>query len=467
MAAVVPGSAQVTAGGPVAARVGRIVLRAWLGILGTAALVGLLWLIARSLVLAMFTPPWVLSTIAALCWTWAAVVVALLVHAWLLGRPQTLPLRVRRWMAGLTAVLALLAGYPPVAAGRRAMAAADLIGGVMSGRTVSAAVGGRFNVLLLGGDAGPDRIGVRPDSITLASIDAGTGRTVLFSLPRNLENVPFQPGTPAAAAMPKGYSCGDNCLLNAIYTWAQTHKDLFPGVTDVGAEAMKQAVAGITGLTVNYYVLIDLAGFEQLIDAMGGIRVTVTARVPIGGGTSKVSGYIEPGTQQLDGYHALWLARSRHGASDYDRMARQRCVMDAMLRQLDPVTVLERFQGIAAAGRSVVSTDVPASQLGTFLDLAMKAKPQTVRSLQFVPPQFNPAYPDFGRIRSAVAGAVRASESGQEPPTATGQATTSTESSARSQKASASSTAGSTTSSTADSQVGTGVDVQSVCRPAA
>jgi hypothetical protein len=177
---------------------------------------------------------------------------------------------------------------------------------------------------------------------------------------------------------------------------------------------MKEVVSGITGLTVNYYVLIDLAGFQQLIDALGGIRVTVTGRVPIGGGTSKVSGYIEPGTQRLNGYRALWLARSRHGASDYDRMGRQRCVMDAMLRQLDPGTVLERFQGIAAAGRDVVSTDVPASQLGTFLDLAMKVKSQKVRSLQFVPPEYNPAYPNFRRIRAVVADEVRISTTGQE-----------------------------------------------------
>jgi LCP family protein required for cell wall assembly len=415
MSAVVPGSAQVTAGDAGAARVGRVVLRLWLGLLAVLAALGLLWLVARSLVLTLFGYPSVLHTVAVACFTWLAVGIGLLAHAWLLGRPQTLPLRARRWLVGLTVVLALLSGYPPLAAGRRAWAAGDLIGGVLAAGPGSAATDGRFNVLLLGGDAGPDRTGTRPDSITLASIDAATGRTVLFSLPRNLEEAPFAPGTLASAAWPKGYSCGDRCLLNGIYTWAQTHRELFPGAVDPGAEAMKQAVSGITGLTVNYYVLIDLSGFAQLIDALGGIRVTVTGRVPIGGGTSKVSGYINPGTQRLDGYHALWLARSRHGASDYERMARQRCVMDAMLQQLDPATVLERFQGIAAAGRNVVSTDLPAAQLGTFLDLALKAKTQKVRSVQFVPPQYHPAYPSYGKIRGTVARAVQSSRSGEDP----------------------------------------------------
>jgi LCP family protein required for cell wall assembly len=406
---VLPGSAQVLAGNRV---VGRIVRRVWLGLVGCLLLVGLAWLIARPVALWLITSPTVLNVAAVASACWAAVMLAVLVDAWRLGRPDLLPIRVRRWLAAAAALLVLATGYPCLALGARASAAADLIGNVFSGTRTSAAVAGRFNILLLGGDAGPDRIGTRPDSVTLASIEVDTGRTVLFSLPRNLENVPFAPGSPGAQAWPHGYSCGDGCLLNAIYTWASEHPDLFPGAADPGAEAMREAVQGVTGLTVNYYVLIDLAGFEQLINAMGGITVNVQAPVPIGGGSSKVSGYVQPGTQHLDGYHALWFARSRHGASDYDRMARQRCVMDAMLRQLDPQAVLANFQQIAAASRNVVSTDIPVGQLPTFLGLAVKARGQPVRSIQFVPPLITPARPDFGVVQSRVAQAIAASRDG-------------------------------------------------------
>jgi LCP family protein required for cell wall assembly len=406
---VAPGTAQVLAGHRV---LGRLVRRIWLGLIGCLLLLGLAWLVARPLALWLVTSPVVLVTFAMVCACWAVVMVAVLVDAWRLGRPDLLPITVRRWLAGATALLVLVAGYPCLALSARAWAAADLIGSVFSGTHTSAASDGRYNVLLLGGDAGPDRIGTRPDSVTLASIDEHTGSSVLFSLPRNLESVPFAPGSPAAKAWPKGYSCGDACLLNAIYTWASEHPDVFPGVADPGAEAMKEAVEGITGLTVNYYVLIDLAGFERLIDAMGGVTVTVRAPVPIGGGTTKISGYVQPGTRKLDGYHALWFARSRHGASDYDRMARQRCVMDAMLRQLDPTAVLANFQEIAAASQKVVSTDIPAGQLPTFLDLAVKAKGQRVRSVQFVPPLITPARPDYGVIRSRVGQAIAAAKDG-------------------------------------------------------
>ncbi|MFD2350645.1 hypothetical protein ACFSTC_16920 [Nonomuraea ferruginea] len=62
-----------------------------------------------------------------------------------------------------------------------------------------------MNILLLGGDADDHRPGVRTDSMHLASVDVKTGNTVLFSLPRNLENVRFKPGTPMAERFPDGF----------------------------------------------------------------------------------------------------------------------------------------------------------------------------------------------------------------------------------------------------------------------
>jgi LCP family protein required for cell wall assembly len=402
-----PGSAQFAAGDR---RIGRAALRVWLAVLALGAFAGLLALIARPVFLSFATSPTMLVLVALGCFFAAAGWSFLLIDAWRLGRPQMLPRRPRLLVSLLAFALVLVIAVPMVGAGRRAWAAADFINSVFGSGRASEASHGRYNVLLMGGDAGADRIGVRPDSMTLASIDADTGRTVLFSLPRNLENVPFPPGSAAAKALPRGWDCGDNCLLNALYTWGQKNKALFPEDADPGAAVMKQAVAGVTGLEVNYYVLIDLRGFSNLIDAMDGIDVTVNTRVPIGGGTSKVSGYIEPGHRHLDGYRALWYARSRHGANDYERMARQRCVMDAMLQQLEPAMVLTKFQALAAAGKNVVSTDVPGGQLDMFLGLAAKAKSQRISSVQFVPPLINPARPDLHLIRTKVSAAIDASE---------------------------------------------------------
>ena len=160
------------------------------------------------------------------------------------------------------------------------------------------------------------------------------------------------------------------------------------------------AVAAITGLKVNYYALIDLKGFQRLINAVGGVTINVKTRVPIGGETTQISGYIKPGNRHLTGYQALWYARSRTGSSDYERMARQRCVMTAMLQQMSPQKVLLKFQGIASASGQVISTSIPDGEVGTFVDLALKAKSQKVTSVQFVPPLIVPKHPDFARIRS-------------------------------------------------------------------
>ncbi|GLY28475.1 hypothetical protein Kisp02_18400 [Kineosporia sp. NBRC 101731] len=410
-----PGSAQLVAGSSsrhseklsrARLAVARASLCLWACALLVAGVLAGVAVIDRDRVLGLLTHPWVIRPLALALLGGAVIWPLLLLDAWRIGQAPELTRRSRRWIALLSAVLMMLTFVVPLALGQRVWAAADLLSGVFGSGKHSAAVDGRYNVLLLGGDTGPTRVGTRPDSVNLASIDEKTGRTALFSMPRNLQNVPFPAGTPAAQRWPEGYDCGDDCLLNAIYTYGNDHPALFPGTQDPGAEAMMQAVQGITGLKVNYYVIIDLQGFQDLVDAVGGIDVDVVARTPIGGGTSKIHGWIEAGRQHLDGYHSLWYARSRETTSDYDRMARQRCVMTSMVNQLDPATVLEHFRTIASASTQVVSTDIPARRLPMFLELARKAKGNEIESVQFVPPLIVPKNPDYSEVRRQVTSTI-------------------------------------------------------------
>jgi hypothetical protein len=144
---------------------------------------------------------------------------------------------------------------------------------------------------------------------------------------------------------------------------------------------------------------------------MGGITIDVGRRVRITGPEGQLRGVIEPGRQRLDGYHALWYARSRVDTNDYDRMARQRCVMAAMLHQLDPATVLVKFREIARAGEQLISTDIPPGELDTLASLALKARHGTVTSVQFVPPLIKTARPDFDLIKEKVQEALAVSAS--------------------------------------------------------
>jgi polyisoprenyl-teichoic acid--peptidoglycan teichoic acid transferase len=409
MTVLLPGSAQLAAGNK---RVGRVALRAVVVAVSFVALVALVGLVSPTKLVWLGTHIWFLSVLRFALIGYAVGWAYLLVDAWRLADPMRLTRGQRLMMTGLNGVLCFTISGALLLASHYVAVQRDFIQSVFGQTLVTHAEHGRYNVLLLGGDAGPNRVGLRPDSITVASVDEQTGRTVLFGLPRNLADVPFPAGTVMHRRFPHGFNCREECYLNAVNTWATDHANLFPGVKNPGIEATKEAVEAITGLHINYYVLIDLRGFQDLVDAVGGVTVNVPERIAIGGPTlSHISGWIKPGRRHLDGYQTLWFARSRATSDDYARMARQKCVMNAMLHQLRPQTVLAHFGAIAKAGEQVVSTSIPASQLGTFVSLALKARSLPVSTVSFVPPRIDTGAPDWRLIRTMVRRAIAASRS--------------------------------------------------------
>jgi len=290
-------------------------------------------------------------------------------------------------------------------------AARGLLDTVFSGGSVEPPIDGRYNILLLGGDAGPDRLGLRPDSISVASIDAATGATTMIGVPRNLEQVRFSDDSPLWNEFANGYDCGDECLISYLYTYGIEHPELYPDAigdgSDAGIEAMRDAVEGVTGLELQYYVLIDMQGFSDLIDALGGIDITVAEPVTLGKNGDRPIGVIPAGAQHMDGATALWYARSRYDTTDYARMERQRQVQEAMLVQFEPANVLTKFQAVADAGAQVVKTDIPQGMLGAFVDLAAQARALPVTSLELAPDSgVVTAHPDYEMIHALVEAAL-------------------------------------------------------------
>lgn len=414
MTLVVPGSAQLLGHEK---RIGRWAIRAWATVLILILLWFLLLFINRGAAVSVITFKPVTVLIAAILAVGGVGWGLLVLHAWKMSNPINLAPRHRLGFGVLTLVLAIGMSGTGLASASVINAQGDFIGSVFAGGGDTSVKDGRYNVLLMGGDAGVDRYGLRPDSLTVASIDAKTGKTVLFSLPRNLEDFSFPSYSPMTKLYPERYTCGEHaCLLNSVYDKATENSHLYPGVRDPGAVATVEAVEWITGLDINYYALIDLDGFKALIDAVGGIRIDVLKPVPVGGGSTEVGRYIEPGTGVLmDGHNALWFARSRHESTDYERMARQKCVMLAMLNQLDPVTVATKFTQIARAGKEVVSTNVPAGEMDRLLELAIRARSMKVASTAFVPPKIYPGAPDFGLIRQIVADRIEESRQAPKP----------------------------------------------------
>jgi polyisoprenyl-teichoic acid--peptidoglycan teichoic acid transferase len=408
----VPGSAQIAAGDR---KLGRIALRVTLTVWALVILALVLLFTNRTLLINIVTNP-VASLLIVLVLTALAVGWAVLfINTLRLIRPVLLPPRMRP-AVGIALALAMVASSGSLGyAAYLLNVSRNAIGSIFNANGPAIEpVDGRYNFLMMGGDAGADRTGRRPDSLSVLSVDAKTGKTAIISVPRNLQNARFSEGSPMLKVYPDGYNCGDECLINAINTEVTNkYKDLYPGVADPGAQATLEAVSGTLGITVQAYVLVDMDGFAKLIDAMGGIRIKAGGWVPISGDMIDEAngihgmplGWIPAGDQKLDGFHALWYGRSREFVDDYARIQRQQCVQQAMLKQLDPATLLSKFEDIANAGTKVVESNISSSQLGSFVDLAMKAKGKEVSRLTIGPPDFAASFstvPDFDVIHDRV-----------------------------------------------------------------
>jgi LCP family protein required for cell wall assembly len=417
---LLPGSAQVLAGDR---RLGRVGIVATFVLLALLVVAGLLWLVARPVLLTV-----VGNAIGLLVVEVLAVAYAIL---WLVLGLDTLRLaRIAKAAPGMRAVVAgvaLVATIVPAALAGYSATVVDAGRGLVSsvfdfaGPPVDA-IDGQYTFMLLGGDAGADRVGLRPDSITVVSVNADSGAATMIGVPRNLANVPFPADSPMAAEWPDGFDCGtSDCLINAAYTYGDNHPELYPDAEAAGSspgiEATRDAVEGATGIPIQFFVIIDMQGFDDLIDALGGITIDIPADVPIAIEGGPVEEWIRAGDDvTLDGYHALWYARSRAGSNDYERMERQRVVQEAVISQFTPQVLLTQYASLSSAGQDLVQTDIPQAMIGSLADLAERTRSLPITNLELVPPVVNTAAPDFAQVHGLVAEAIASAEAVDDAP---------------------------------------------------
>ncbi len=273
----------------------------------------------------------------------------------------------------------------------------------------------RVNIMLLGQDAGPDRTGTRPDTIMVASIDTKTGRTALFSIPRNLQYVRFPEDSAPAEEFPDGFTYfgKDQNLINAVWSWAEgVRPDLFPGDDNPGLTATTMAVEETLGLEVDYYAMVNLQGFADLVDAIGGVDLEVERDIPIGGGASKVEGYVKKGWQHLDGFHALWYARSRHGSNDFDRNCRQQRIVRTVAEEANVSSLALNIPKLVGATERNIETDIPRTQVEAFVDLAQRIQKGGFKSYPINPSVTPSGNPDYPYIKEWVQASIKDSMEG-------------------------------------------------------
>jgi LCP family protein required for cell wall assembly len=265
---------------------------------------------------------------------------------------------------------------------------------------------GKFDLLLLGSDAGPYRWSRRMDVMLLVEIDVATGKVGMIGIPRNLVNTPFPSGKARDAV-----ACG--CftdLLNALYVEATfRHPDRWPGSGTVeGIGAVRSTISELTKRPIDAVLVADLWGVIKVVDAMGGVDVDVPTTLydpkypdPVYG---RIELLIKAGHRHFDGRLALAYARSRHSSSDYARMARQQTLLLAVRNEIGANTIINA-PGLFKAAKGFAWTDLPRSSLPNLVNLFGKAQSASVKQLRIVPPKY-PAWltpSEITRIRSAIA----------------------------------------------------------------
>jgi polyisoprenyl-teichoic acid--peptidoglycan teichoic acid transferase len=365
----------------------------------------------------------VVLVVAALAW------MGVIIRTYALARPAALRTGQRLLGAAVVALLCLGVAAPFGFAANLANSQRRLIDALfpsLSGGTPAVEAIGkpRLNVLLVGSDAGPDRRGTRTDTMMVASLDTRTGRTILFGLPRNMQRVPFPPGSAMDRRFPEGFHddadpLSGDYLLNGVYGYGHNFPEVAPKspTTDPGLNLLHSTVETMLGLELDYYVEVNMAGFAAIIDALGGLTVDVgPERLPVGGITPsgrrvKPDHYIPAGVQHLDGEDTLAVARSRTNTDDYARMGRQRCLLQYVLQQKSPTDLLTNFQGVAAATTGSVATNIPREVLPALVKVGDGVGTMALESVSFDPSladpgeengRFDTATPDFVYMRQVV-----------------------------------------------------------------
>ncbi len=286
----------------------------------------------------------------------------------------------------------------------------------------------RLTFLLVGADEGPGREGLRTDSMIVATVDVASGEAALFGLPRNFKRVPLpsrfrssfvelqkraiereavdedENGIPddwvdedgdGIPDEPEFVPCG--CfpeMLNRVHQYTQDWTGSYPNTPDPGLAALRDTIAHLVDLPIDYYFMVNMAGFVDIIDTIGGVDVMVSDPFHVAVSapsedSPKARVDVEPGMNHLSGLEALAYSRWRIGSSDYARMQRQRCLIRAATDQADAVTLVRSFHTLADVVERSVVTDIPLSLLPDLVEIVGRVDLDRIATVGFVPPTYN------------------------------------------------------------------------------
>jgi LCP family protein required for cell wall assembly len=233
-----------------------------------------------------------------------------------------------------------------------------------------------MNIVLLGNDNEiTGETVARTDTIIVVSINRTTGTVAMINFPRDL--YVYIPGWTMQR-------------INVAYPHGEE-----VGWTDGGFGLLRQTLLYNFGINVHYYAMVNLSGFRALVDAVGGVTLSVDcaiqdlpligAEVPRGAYPVADSEWVLPvGQYHMNGAEALWYARSRGNSSDFDRGRRQMQVLRAVWRQARENGLLANLPALWAEGSPYLTTSLTFEDILGLLPLAANLDAARIESFNLI-----------------------------------------------------------------------------------
>ena len=265
------------------------------------------------------------------------------------------------------------------------------------------------NYLLAGIHSRPWAHGGRTDPMLVLVMHRKSGHVGLVSIPRDMLVV--VPGE-------------DPNRINTVYA-----SGVRAGGPDEGVRRLKGVIRHTLGLDIAQVLFVDHAGFEGVVDQLGGVSVQVICPIhdrfidPRGPG-GKLELKLDTGVHHMDGRTVLMFVRSRHGRGLAERARRQQGVLMA-LRERARALGARRIRALIPAVQKTLFTDMQAGQILRLLGRAGKVKPEHIHGLSIGRKQAKPVtmadgkwvmIPDADAISAALSGLFASGPPGHRDP---------------------------------------------------
>lgn len=215
-----------------------------------------------------------------------------------------------------------------------------------------------FNVLISGSDTrgGFDENG-RSDVIMVATINPKTSTILLTSVPRD-----FYVTTACDAA--------DGCMQGALDKITHT------GIH--GTNTTKRTVEQLLGIEINYTFKVGFDAVTELVDAVGGVDVTVAPGYAVDHFACMYNLSVHEGVNHLNGEQALAFARERYAYTEGDRQRtkNQQLVLMGIVDKITSPSIVQNYSSIMDAMSNTFSTTMSSSEISALIKYQINNNPK-------------------------------------------------------------------------------------------